>query len=259
MTQTVIGFFDNPDKAYAAEETLLHQGIDESSFHLTAKEEEEEESGGQGRSMEEIRSYLKNLFGPENSMEAENYAEEIERGGALLSVELPDDAEIEPIQEAMLDAGAINMDERAEQWRAQEAAGEEGMEEESQSIPVIEEEMEVGKAQFGKGKVRVVSRVEETPVEEEVRLKEEHASIKRRPVDRPATSKDIENQGETSIEVEETAEKPVISKSARVVEEVEVGKETSEKSETVQDTVRRTDVEVEREPAKSSKRKGGNK
>ena len=43
----------------------------------------------------------------------------------------------------------------------------------------------------------------------------------------------------------ETVEEPVVSKSARVVEEVTVHKETQEHTETVQDTVRRQDVEVE--------------
>jgi len=48
-----------------------------------------------------------------------------------------------------------------------------------------------------------------------------------------------------TIEVRETMEEPVISKTARVVEEVVVGKEVRERTETVGDIVRRTDVEIE--------------
>lgn len=244
MTQTVIGIFDNPDAAYEVEDTLMHQGIEESSFHLAAKE------GEASQSMDEIRSFLQELFGSENSEEIDNYVEEIRRGGAVLSVDLPDDKAIEPVQEAMLDAGAIDMDDLVEQWRQEEQAltGEEA-EEEKQAVPIVEEQMEVGKSQVSKGRVRVISRMVETPVEEEVSLKEEKASIQRRPVDRPASPEELEAQGEKSIEVEETAEKPVISKSARVVEEVEVGKETSEQTETIEGTERHTEVDVEREPA----------
>jgi hypothetical protein len=46
--------------------------------------------------------------------------------------------------------------------------------------------------------------------------------------------------------VRETAEEPVIAKTARVVEEVIVGKESSVRTETVNDTVHGTDVEIER-------------
>jgi stress response protein YsnF len=85
--------------------------------------------------------------------------------------------------------------------------------------------------------------VTETPVSESVNLREEHASIERRPVDRPATAADLK---EGFVEIKETAEQAVVAKTARVVEEVVVGKEASSRTETVNDTVRGTDVEVER-------------
>lgn len=100
----------------------------------------------------------------------------------------------------------------------------------------------------------------ETPVEEEVKLKEEHATIERRPVDKPVSPEEVRAMDDKTIEIEETAEKAVVNKSARVVEEVEVGKESSESTETIKDTVRHTEVDVERESADDSKRnKGGKK
>jgi uncharacterized protein (TIGR02271 family) len=96
-----------------------------------------------------------------------------------------------------------------------------------------------------RGGVRVYSRVRETPVEESVTLRQEEAKVSRRPVDRPATEQDLAAFKETSVEVRETAEEPVISKKARVIEEVEVGKQTTQRQEKIRDTVRRTDVEVE--------------
>jgi uncharacterized protein (TIGR02271 family) len=97
-----------------------------------------------------------------------------------------------------------------------------------------------------RGVVRVHRRITETPIEEQVTLNEEHAVVERRPVDRPATSADLAAFKEGEMEIRETTEEPVVSKTARVVEEVSIGKEASERTETVSDTVRRTDVDVER-------------
>jgi uncharacterized protein (TIGR02271 family) len=112
-------------------------------------------------------------------------------------------------------------------------------------IPVVEEELQVGKRQVQRGGVRVYQRVRETPVNESVQLREEHVHVERHPVDQPATSADLDAIKEGAIELRETAEEAVVSKTARVVEEVVVGKEVTEQTKDINDTVRRTDVEVE--------------
>jgi stress response protein YsnF/uncharacterized membrane protein len=112
------------------------------------------------------------------------------------------------------------------------------------TIPVVEEELQVGKRQTERG-VRVHSVVTSTPVEEKVRLREEHVSVERRPVDRPVSAVDADAFKEKSFEVTAKSEEAVVSKRARVVEEVVVHKDVQEHTETVRDTVRRTDVEVE--------------
>ena len=114
-----------------------------------------------------------------------------------------------------------------------------------QTINVVEEELQVGKRVTQRGGVRVYSRVTETPVQEDVELREEHVRVDRQPVNRPATDADFRSGKEQVIEVAEYAEEPVVAKQARVVEEVRVGKDATERTETVRDTVRRTDVEVE--------------
>jgi uncharacterized protein (TIGR02271 family) len=114
---------------------------------------------------------------------------------------------------------------------------------ERQAFPVVQESLGVGKREVQTGGVRVYSRLTETPVIETVDLREEHASIERRAVDRPATAADLT---EEFVEIRETAEQPVVAKTARVIEEVVVGKEESNRTETITDTVRGTEVEVER-------------
>ena len=116
------------------------------------------------------------------------------------------------------------------------------------TIPVVEEEISIGTREVERGHVRIDSRVTEQPVEESVRLREEKVTVERRPVDRPATDADFAAAGKEVIEMTETAEEPVVSKRARVVEEVVVQKEVTEHTETVRGTERHTEVDVQREP-----------
>jgi uncharacterized protein (TIGR02271 family) len=117
------------------------------------------------------------------------------------------------------------------------------------TIPVVEEQLNVGKREVQRGGVRIFSRTTERPVEENIELREERARVERRPVDRPATEADLGNAfQEKSVELRETVEEPVVAKTARVVEEVDVGKDVKTRTETVRDTVRKTDVDVEELP-----------
>jgi uncharacterized protein (TIGR02271 family) len=115
----------------------------------------------------------------------------------------------------------------------------------SRAIPVVEEELKVGKREVQRGGVRVYSRVVETPVNESVNLREEHVSVERHRVDQPISTTDATAFKEQSIELRESAEEAVVQKSARVVEEVVVGKEVSQRQQNISDTVRHTEVQVE--------------
>jgi stress response protein YsnF len=109
-----------------------------------------------------------------------------------------------------------------------------------------EEQLRVGKREVGRGTVRVRSYVVETPVEEQVTLRDERVHVERRPVDRPVRPGDAVFE-ERVIEASERAEEAVVSKEARVVEEIGLRKEGDVRTETIRDTVRRQEVEVEDE------------
>jgi uncharacterized protein (TIGR02271 family) len=113
-------------------------------------------------------------------------------------------------------------------------------------IPVAEEELRVGKREVSGGRVRVRSYVVETPVQEQVNLRQEHVSVERRPVDRKASAGDNLFR-ERTIEAEERAEEAVVAKEARVKEELVLKKGVEHRTETVSDKVRKTEVEVEDE------------
>ena len=105
-------------------------------------------------------------------------------------------------------------------------------------IPVVEERLRVGKRDVSHGRVRIRSYVVETPVEEQVTLREERVAVERRPVDRALGDAEQAFQ-ERTIEAEERREEAVVSKEARVKEELVVRKEAEQRTETVSDTVRR--------------------
>lgn len=126
-------------------------------------------------------------------------------------------------------------------------------------IPVAEEELHVGKREVSHGRVRIRSHVTERPVQEQVSLREERVSVERRPVEgtmRAGSVNDGDLFRERSIEMEERAEEAVVSKEARVVEEVVVRKDADQRTQTVSDTVRKTEVEVDDERSTGISRTG---
>ncbi|HYG88479.1 MAG TPA: YsnF/AvaK domain-containing protein [Azospirillum sp.] len=112
-------------------------------------------------------------------------------------------------------------------------------------IPVAEERIDVGKRQVKGGVVRVRSYVTETPVDEQVNLRQERVTVERRPVDRAVGDAPEDAFREREIEVTETAEEAMVQKRAQVKEEVVIRKDVEERAQTVSDTVRRTEVEID--------------
>lgn len=112
-------------------------------------------------------------------------------------------------------------------------------------IPVIREELQVGKRTVDSGGVRIYRRVVEVPVDEQVGLQDQHVAVDRNPVRRAATEQERGLAGEYTVELTETREDLVVSKAANVIEEVIVGRESSERSQRVRETVRHTEIEVE--------------
>jgi uncharacterized protein (TIGR02271 family) len=118
------------------------------------------------------------------------------------------------------------------------------------TIQLAEEQLAVGKRLVNRGGTRVRRYVVETPVEESVTLHEEKVTLERHPVTdgRPVTDADFTDK---TIELTETAEEAVVAKTARVVEEVSLGKTATDRSETIRDTIRKEEVEIEQLPGEA--------
>ncbi|HEY8382881.1 MAG TPA: YsnF/AvaK domain-containing protein [Microvirga sp.] len=117
-------------------------------------------------------------------------------------------------------------------------------------IPVAEEELHVGKREVNRGRVRIHSHVVERPVQEQVSLRQEHVEVERRPVSGSAHTGAMgagDLFRERTVEMEERSEEAVVSKEARVREELVIHKDVDQRTETISDTVRSTEVEVEDE------------
>jgi uncharacterized protein (TIGR02271 family) len=264
---TVVGLIDNRAETEKVVHDLESEGFPRDHIHVVASdaEREEAESGFRGLL---VRLGLLESRRRELGLPAEHigyYSEGIRRGGYLVTVDAGDEKEMDRAIDVLEDHGAVNIEERAAEWQksgwsgpvlgtAEKAAAQPVREAGETRIPVVEEELKVGKRAVQRGGVRIYSHVTEQPVSESVTLREEHVDVERRPVDRPLTGADMEAFKEGTIELTETAEEAVTSKEARVVEEVVVSKGVTEHEETIRDTVRRTEVEVEKLGAGEARR-----
>jgi uncharacterized protein (TIGR02271 family) len=233
MTTTVIGVFE-PDSVRKVTQDLMKAGFGDRDIDVIEGEEREIVSEIIGRGYDEV--------------DAKGFAKAVKRGKKLLATKAPD-TQVDRVVQIM-----ERHESDADEGKAQEET-KNSRPERTESVPVIEEELEVEKRKVARGGVRLTSTVHEQPVEETVRLREEHVAAERRPVDRRLSEDEAEAAfQDRTIEMNETTEELEVSKEARVVEEVALTKTVQEHEEQVKDTVRRTEVEVEKIEA-SSRRK----
>ena len=254
--QTVIGAFEDRATAQRAVDRLLAEGIGRDDVHI--EQSDADTTGSPARETREydedygssIGGFFASIFGGarEHERHATRYAEAVRRGNSVVIVDASTPEQAERAAALLHELGAINVDERAEQWRAsgwtepEAARATEG----DQTLNVVQEELQVGKRMVERGGVRVFERVSEKPVRELLRLREERAVVERRPVDREASPEELANFREGSIEVRERAEEPVVAKTTHNDEEERESKDEQEREQSVEDTVRRKDVEVQR-------------
>jgi len=194
--------------------------------------------------------------------EASVYGRTVEAGGVVLTVRVPESE----VSRAMAILNAHNVVDVQSRARQQGLIAETapktmpatagGPLADEEVIALAEEQINVGKRVIPQGTTRIRRFITEKPVEAQVNLHEEHVEVIRRAIADPNYTRNIEWADKT-IELTETAEEPVISKTAHVVEEVVVRKGSSDHVETVRDKVRRQQVDVERTNESSPKRKVG--
>lgn len=253
--QYVTAFFDSRSDADAAIERIVAEGVSRNDIRVvdgrddTTTADKHEDKG--------FFEMLGDLFMPDE--DRATYAEGLHRGGYLVSLTVMAHNR-DRVLDILDDEGTVDMDAREQSWRSEGWTGDQyndGAAPAATTMPrepnvvdgtieIIEEQIRIGKREVDHGRVRVRSYVVETPVEEQVSLHDERVSVERRVVDREVTAGDAAF-AEHTLEATETAEEAVVSKQARVVEEITLNKDSTEHTETVRDTVRHTEVEIEDE------------
>jgi uncharacterized protein (TIGR02271 family) len=262
--QTIVAHFDSRSQAEIAQAALVSEGVAASAVTMLPDEgssytrSTSETAYDHRRDQGGFWASLGNLMLPDE--DRYTYAEGMSRGGVTLAV-TTDDAHYDRVAQILEHNGAVDLDAREAEWRSAGwtgyAAGtgaaaattgtapSTGLRDDG-VIQVVEEQLQVGKRQVDRGSVRIRSYVVETPVQADVELRSERVTIERRPVDRPATAADLQG-GNQVLEATERREEAVISKEARVVEEIGLRQETQVERQVIQDTVRKTEVEIEDE------------
>ena len=191
------------------------------------------------------QGFWANLFGSEDTSV---YDRSVEEGASVLTVRVPDDG-VDRVTSILESHNPIDLDERAAQYTTEggtgSAASNSHLASDEGTIRLAEESLAVGKRAVSGGTTRVRRYVVETPVEERVTLQDETVVIDRHPV---TGGQPVAEFTDKTIEMTETHEEPVVSKTARVTEEVSLHKKAKDRVETVRDTVRRDEVEVEQVP-----------
>jgi stress response protein YsnF len=261
MAQTVVGLFERREAAERAVERLLGKGIGREQVDLAAGHIENVSGTNDGRSdgtrgTDGVTGFFNSLFGVDSDESRRHATVATNKRCSIVTVHARSNDQAEDAADILDDCGALDVSENAREigsgarqsvsggTQAPGATGASGGRE--TTIPRVEEHLEVGKRVEERGSVRVRSRIVEKPVEQHVRLREEHVHVERQAVDRPVSDAERANLRSHDIELTERAEVPVVSKEARVVEEVRVSKEATERDQTIRDTVRHTEVDVDR-------------
>ena len=245
MSKTVVGLFSSMSEAEQVKQALTVQGFsgrviaNQSGGGPTSAVEEGEGVG------QKISNFFHGLTGGDEDVHS-HYATGVNSGGALLGVTC-DDARAAEVTALLKQHGARDVQGKsAGQTGASTAVSRDTGE---TAIPIVEEQLQVGKREVERGGVRVYSHVTETPTTADVTLRDEKVVVERRPVNRVATAADFEMGQGSTVELRATGEEAVVGKTARVVEEILVGKTTSSHTEVIHDSVRKTEVDVENVPA----------
>ena len=246
--RTLTALYQTQADADAAKQRLTAMGIASGDIDI-----HDEAAAGRAGGDGGMLGGLGKLFGHHDDTHA--YAEGLRRGNVLLTAKV-DEGRATTAAEALDATSAVDFDQSQDEWResgwsapspagrpaTSTAAATTG---DDMAIPIVEERLVVGKREVDRGGVRVRSYVVETPVSEQVTLREENVDVQRRVVDRPLTDADDAFR-ERTIEMTETGEEAVVGKQAVVTEEVSIRKDVGQRTEQVRDTVRHTEVEVER-------------
>ncbi len=261
--ETIVAVFDTATHAEAAIRDLKAANVPESAVSRHAKTGALSASATAQPAREQ--GFWSSVFGGEPDHNTAVYDRSIEEGATVVTVKVPE-ARILGVTQILERHNPIDIDERATGYgltqtttttrtplasaalasnaptRATDTGGD--------TIQLAEESLVVSKRLVNRGGTRIRRFVVETPVEEKVTLRDEIVNVDRHPVKdgRVVTDADFTDK---IIEMTEVHEEAVVGKTARVVEEISLRKEVVDRVETIHETLRKEDVEIEQIPGET--------
>jgi hypothetical protein len=236
MATSIIGLFESTNLADQVRGELVKAGVQKKSITVFS------DQAGNTLVQELVeRGYQEDR--------ARQYAQAVKTGGIVIAAEAEDTKADQAV-------AVMNRFDLKTPEELIERAGR-SRTEETETAQAVEETVRIGKEQVTGGK-RLVTNVTEREVEKPVTLREETVEVERNREDRRLSPEEANKAFEDkTVEMTATSERSVVSKEARVTEEVALRKQAGERQETVRETVRRSEVEVETisPPAKGGKGK----
>lgn len=211
MELTIIGVYDNATQAQQAVDQLINSGFSRSHVDLSSRDGSAANQQFEGIGNHNgVGTFFNSLF--DEKHDADRYTG-IANNRTVVTVHTTSEADAERAADMLDNNGAINVNDpiydslskapsasMGAAFLTAEEREEAGMNQPlvstiattgDQTIQVIEENLSVGKHDMEAGGARVRSRIINRPVEESIRLREEHVSVERTPVNRPATDSDL--------------------------------------------------------------------
>ena len=262
MSETIAAVYKTPAQAESAVQELLSAGVPEASIdrHMQGGSYRGGSSFLETRPTES-KGFWSSLFGGETHDDTSVYDENLTSGGSVVTVRAVSDADYDHVAAILDRHDPVDVDDHMSRnssvettttatYAAAPAAPKPvaaGVVPADATLSLSEESLTVGKRMVNRGSTRIRRYVVEKAVEENVTLRDEKVTIERRPVTAGSNVSDTAFTDKV-IEMTETGEEAVVGKTARVVEEVALRKEAVDHVETVRDTVRKEEVEIEEVP-----------
>jgi uncharacterized protein (TIGR02271 family) len=264
--ETLVAAFDTPEHAMAAVNALKAEGFHSDDVSVFDHSRLKVGKDVVGTEPEQYGVWQR-LFGDDlNHYEASVYGSTIDDGGTVVSVRVPQDQVAHAsgvldlhhpinVQDRAVTSGIAapaHVEAAARSMAAVPLAKAQTVavtpklaEVHSDTLRLAEEQLQVGKKLVETGRTRVRRFTTERDAAEDVTLHEEHAEVLRQAISEPAELTDID-WADKELEVTESKEQALVSKTARVVEEVSLRKKGDDHVETIHEKLRRQQAEVER-------------
>jgi uncharacterized protein (TIGR02271 family) len=262
--ETIVAVFDTPEHAKAAVDALKAGGFHEDDISIFDRSRLGGGAGAVKQGLKEAGLWHRLFGGDMYQHEGAVFSQAVDEGGTVVSVRVLD-SEVAHATGILDVHHPVDVHDRAITTGIAPAARVEAAAKDIAATPLAavqriatspkaatvhsdvlrlaEEQLQVGKQMVETGRTRVRRFTTERDVSSDISLHEEHAELLRRALNEPASLKDVD-WSDSDIEVVETAEHALVSKTARVVEEIELKKVGTDHIETIHERLRRQQAEV---------------